>query len=65
MDKISLKAARVAAGYTQEGLARLMGVQRQTVAAYERGERKPKQLYIEAFCTITGFSERDLLCPEN
>ena len=65
MDKISMRAARVAAGYTQETLARRLGVTRQTVATYERGDRKPKQKYLLAFCMVTGFSEQELLCPEN
>lgn len=64
MKKISLKAARVAAGLTQEALAEQIGVTRYTVAAIENGDRKPQRQYILAFCVVTGFAEQDLLCPE-
>lgn len=64
MERISMKAARVAAGYTQETLARRLGVTRATVASFERGDRKPKPQYILAFCMVTGFSEQELLCPK-
>lgn len=64
MKRISLKAARVAAGLTQHELARHLGLCRATVAAVERGVRKPKNEYILAFCKVTGFSAEDLLCPK-
>lgn len=34
-DKITLKAARINAGYTQEDVAKLMGVRRETISNWE------------------------------
>ena len=63
MAKIPMKAARVAAGFTQDELADKMGVSRQTVIDWESGERKIKPVYLYMFCGVTGFSEDDILLP--
>ena len=44
MEKISLKAARINAGLTQDDLGKLMNVHRNTVAAWEKN---PKSISIE------------------
>ena len=63
MAKIPMKAARVAAGFTQDELADKMGVSRQTVIDWENGKRKIKPVYLYMFCRVTGFSEDDILLP--
>lgn len=64
MEKIPMNAARVAAGLTQEELAREMGVSRQCIIAWESGKRTMKAPYFYMFCRITGFSEDDIFLPE-
>lgn len=44
MEKISLKAARINAGLTQDDLGKMMNVHRNTVAAWEKN---PKSISIE------------------
>lgn len=63
MAKITLAAARVNAGLTQEQLANKMDVSRQTVLEWENGKREMKTAYLYMFCGITGFSEDDILLP--
>ena len=64
MAKISMKAARVAAGLTQEQLADKMGVSRQSIHKWENGLSTIRTAYFFAFCRVTGFSEDDILLPE-
>lgn len=62
--KIPLKAARVAAGMTQEELAEKIGVSRSSVIKWESGETKIRPVNLYAFCAATGFTEDDILLPE-
>lgn len=64
MVKITLEAARVNKGLTQEQLAEKMGVSRQTVFDWENGKREMRTPYVYLFCQITGFSEDDILLPK-
>lgn len=64
MAKITLTAARVNAGYTQEALAEKMGVSRQTIINWESGKSEIKTAHLYMFCGLTGFSEDDILLPE-
>lgn len=64
MVKITLEAARVNTGLTQEQLAEKMGVSRQTVIDWENGKREMRTAYLYMFCHITGFSEDDILLPK-
>ena len=64
MTKISLEAARVNAGLTQEELAQKMGVSRQSVFDWENGKREMRPVYLYMFCGITGFTEDDILLPK-
>lgn len=64
MAKITLEAARVNAGLTQEVLANKMGVSRATVIDWESGKREMRTAYFFMFCRLTGFSEDDILLPE-
>ena len=64
MAKIPMKAARVAAGFTQEQLAEKLGVSRATVIGWESGAIEIRPLNLFAFCHVTGFSEDDILLPK-
>ena len=63
MAKITLEAARVSAGFTQEQLAKKMGVTRKTIAKWEKGQTRIKPAFLYAFCGFTGFSVDDILLP--
>ena len=65
MVKLSLAAARVNAGLTQQEMADKMGVARSTVIDWESGKREMKSAYIIAFCAVTGITTDDILLPEN
>lgn len=64
MKQITLAAARVAAGLTQDDLARKMGVSRSSVTNWERGKTVMRPASFYAFCYITGFDARDIILPE-
>lgn len=64
MAKITLAAARVSAGLSQEKLAEKMGVSRALVANWESGKSEMKTAYLYMFCGLTGFAEDDILLPE-
>lgn len=61
--RITLAAARVNAGLTQEELANKLGVSRMLVYQWESGKVPMKPAYVIAFCAITGFSESDIFFP--
>lgn len=63
MAKIPLKAARVAAGYTQSELAEKIGVSRDSIIKWESGKTKIRPVNLYAFCAATGFTEDDILLP--
>ena len=56
MNKISIKAARVNAGLTQEELAKKMGVHRHTIASWEENPASMKIKEAESMCSILGVS---------
>lgn len=62
--KIHVNAARVNTGMSQEELARLMGVSRQTVIMWENDKREMSTPQLFMFCKITGFSEDDIILPK-
>ncbi len=64
MAKITLAAARVNSGLTQEQMADKMGVSRTSIIQWETGKKEIRPVYLYAFCHITGFSEDDILLPE-
>lgn len=64
MAKITLAAARVSAGFTQEQLAEKIGVTRKTLAQWESGKTEIKPANLYAFCGHTGFSVDDILLPK-
>lgn len=56
MEKITLKAARVNAGYSQKGAAVALGISNKTLCAWENGKSFPKQPMIEKMCALYGIS---------
>lgn len=63
MAKVTLAGARTSAGYTQEELAKKLGISRDTVIKWENGKIKIKPVNLFAFCHVTGFDEDDILLP--
>lgn len=64
MDKITLKAARVNAGLTQEQAAKAAGVGRNTIISWERGRKQPTPLKLLGLSALYGVEVKDFLLPE-
>ena len=52
MTRITLRAARVNAGYSQEDAANLLNVSPYTLSNWERGVSMPKANQIDAICNL-------------
>lgn len=63
MVKLTMEAARVNAGFTQEELADRLGISRATVNSIENGKTEVKPVFLYAFCHLVGISEDDILLP--
>lgn len=63
MKQISLAAARVNAGLTQEELAEKLGVTRKSIQNWENGKKPIRKSNFIAFCTVTGFDQSDIFLP--
>lgn len=64
--KISIAAARVNAGYTQQEAAALANVSKKTLSSYEKGERLPKVDVLNTLCQIYGCTLDDIkILPSN
>lgn len=63
MQGITLKAARVNSGHTQESLAEKLDIDRTTINAYETGRAKVTPMYLYALSSITGFDVDDFILP--
>lgn len=50
--KITLRAARVNAGLTQQEAGKRIGVDRGTIIRWERGDTRPKADQLEALCAL-------------
>lgn len=64
MPKITIRAARVNAGLTQDQMAERLGVSLTTLNAWERGRKSIRPAYLYAICQITGFEPGDIFFPE-
>ena len=64
MAKMTMAAARKNKNLTQQEIADIMGVSRQSVMDWESGKKDMRPAYLMAFCQITGVSEDDILLPE-
>ena len=58
--KITIAAARVNAGYTQEQAAKLANVSKKTLSSYESGKRLPKVDVLNVLCNIYGCTLDDI-----
>lgn len=56
-----LKAARKAAGLTQEQLAEKVGVQQRDISRWENGQREPGVLIVKKMAQALGCSMDDLV----
>ena len=61
--RITMAAARVNAGLTQEEIAEKLGVTRTTYNVWETGKAEMKTAYFIAFCQIVGFNSDDIILP--
>lgn len=56
MQKMTLKALRVNAGYTQKEIANKMGKSNKTICRWENGESFPDPIEIDMLCELYGVS---------
>ena len=54
MPQITLRAARVNAGFTQSKVAEKLGISISTIKNWEKGRTFPKQPQIEQLCELYG-----------
>lgn len=54
MEKMTLKALRVNAGYTQYEASKKIGVSQKTLSNWEKGNTYPNQKQIENICEVYG-----------
>ncbi len=74
-----LRCARVALGRSQDGMARELGIARQTLAGYQNGHSEPLSSLLARLCEDFGLDPawllagagdramfaRDMICPQN
>lgn len=61
--QISLAAARVNAGLTQEDVAKTLGVSKNTIINWEKGKSIPRVTQMQKMCEIYNISEEYIFCP--
>ena len=61
---LTIKAARVSAGYTQETMAKAIGLTREYINALENGRAPFSRAILLAWSKITGFEVDDFILPE-
>ncbi len=64
MKNLKLKAARAAKDYSQQRLADLVGVSRQTINAIEKGDYNPTIKLCLAICRVLGKTLDELFWEE-
>lgn len=66
MAKLTLKGARVNAGYTQKVAAKHLGVTNKTLCNWENGVSFPNVLQVDKICKLYGVSYDNLIfLPKN
>lgn len=65
MKNLRLKAARAEKGLSQQQLAELVGVSRQTINAIEKGDYNPTVNLCIAICRALGLTLNDLFWNED
>ena len=58
--RVTLKAARINKGLTQEDVAKALNVTKKTVGSWETGKTMPKIDKIELLCDLFGCSYDDI-----
>ena len=58
--KISLRAARVNAGFIQSEAAEILGVSKPTIIRWERGESLPNIRQFQQMCVLYGCTPEEL-----
>lgn len=61
MTRITLKAARVNAGYDQKSAAQKLGISNATLGKWERGESFPSVDKAQELCTLYGVTWDDII----
>ena len=61
--KLSLKAARVNAGFKQTEIAEKMGISPATLISWEKGKTEPKANQLMRFCELVGMQPEDIFLP--
>ena len=61
--KLSLKGARVNAGFKQTEIAEKMGISPATLISWEKGKTEPKPSQLAMFCEIVGVTAEDIFLP--
>ena len=64
MKNLRLKAARAGKDLSQDDLAKLTGVSRQTISAIEKGDYSPTINLCIAICKVLGRTLDELFWPE-
>lgn len=59
--KVTLKAARINRGLTQEDVAKALNVTKKTVGSWEMGKTMPKIDKIERLCSLLGCRYDDII----
>ena len=59
--RVTLKAARINKGLTQEDVAKALNVTKKTVGSWEMGKTMPKIDKIERLCSLFGCSYDDIM----
>ncbi len=65
MKNLRMKAARAAKGLSQEQLADIIGVSRQTINAIEKGDYNPTVKLCISICRALGVTLDELFWEEN
>lgn len=60
MPKMTLKAARVNAGFTQKEAAKMLGISNKTLWSWENGKSAPKATQTDGICKLYGVSYDNL-----
>jgi transcriptional regulator with XRE-family HTH domain len=63
MKQITMEAARVNAGMTQEDVANRLGISRAYYNRIESGKVSVKPIYFLGFCQLVGVSIDDIILP--
>lgn len=64
MQQVSIKAARISTGMTQDEMAKRLGISRSRYQLIESGTREIKSVELYALCHVTGFAETEIKLPK-